>query len=287
MTTKDYSLSIGIFLKRTEETFRIIIFGKTLLDKLKIFIWSILYTLARIFRYTLKLQSITERIVRNLTINIFGVNYVLPDSEGLLVLSPYFEKQVFDHLRPKNGDVFLDIGAHVGKYALQVAKAIRKDGLVIAIEPDPRNYRLLRKNIQINKLNNVIALNIAAWNDNKPLKLFIGKNSQHSSIKRNEGLGWITVEGKCLDDILTKYNIRHVDWIKIDVEGAELEVLKGLINTLKRMNPKIIIEVMDENKEKVFAYLRSFGYEIMHIGLRYSDCSYFYCEKMRKTRESD
>ncbi|MCS7139609.1 MAG: FkbM family methyltransferase, partial [Candidatus Nezhaarchaeota archaeon] len=99
------------------------------------------------------------------------------------------------------------------------------------------------KNIKLNGLKNVIALNIAAWNGECNLKLFIGDVSGHHSAKKDFGLGSITVKAMPLDDVVRDLRVKRVDLIKIDVEGAELEVLEGLVRTLKEHHPKVIVEV--------------------------------------------
>lgn len=71
---------------------------------------------------------------------------------------------MWNFIQLRKGDVFIDVGAHIGKYTILVAKIVGKEGLVIAIEPNPENYETLLENIKLNNLKNVIAVNIAAWN---------------------------------------------------------------------------------------------------------------------------
>lgn len=130
---------------------------------------------------------------------------------------------------------------------------------MISVEPHPENYAVLVENVMLNKLTNVIALNVAAWDRECYLRLFIGDSAGHS-VKRNYGSGYIVVRALPIDLIIKELNVRVVDFIKIDVEGAEFEVLKGLSNTLKEFKPKLIIEVSEENKDEVFKFLESYGY---------------------------
>ena len=176
--------------------------------------------------------------------------------------------------KTEKGDIFLDVGAHIGKYALQVAKIVGEKGLVIAIEPMPENYDALLQNIWLNKLENIIPLNIAAWNTESDLKLFIGDKNGRNSLKNNRGLGYVEVKTKVLDKVLKKLNVNQVDWIKIDVEGAEYEVLQGLGNTLKNNRPKLIVEVKNENKHRVINLMKKLNYNVHPIDA--SDNEYYY-----------
>lgn len=76
---------------------------------------------------------------------------------------PVYGCWIWDYLKPQKGDVFLDVGAHVGEYALEVAKIVGEKGLVVAIEPDFANYAVLKRSIEMNKTRNVIVVNVAAW----------------------------------------------------------------------------------------------------------------------------
>jgi len=189
-------------------------------------------------------EYIKDRVARKVIINLNGLRFRLVDSDSLCILSPEFEKWMQDYLSSLgSGDVFLDVGAHIGKYTIPAAKRVGRNGLVIAIEPHPENYKTLTENIKLNDLNNVIALNIAAWKEEGILKLFIGDTHGRHSVKRCLGLGYVEVRAKALDEVIDQLKVRRVNLIKIDVEGAELEVLKGLARTLEKYRPTVIVEV--------------------------------------------
>ena len=80
-----------------------------------------------------------------------GLKFNLIDDESFKIVTPDFEPWMFDYLKPKSGDVFLDIGAHVGKYSLQVADKVGEKGSIIAVEPMPECYKALEENIVLNK----------------------------------------------------------------------------------------------------------------------------------------
>lgn len=179
------------------------------------------------------------------------------------------EKWIWNYIRLKKGGAFVDVGADYGKYTVTVAKIIGEDGKVIAIEPHPDNYKKLKRNIELNKLNNVVIYNIAAWSDKQVLKLYIGKSHGFHSVLKNYGFGSIPVKARSLDEVLWENDIkRGVVLIKIDVEGAELEVLKGLAKTLKEFHPKIIIEVWNDIKQ-VEKFMTALGYKCRKIASEY------------------
>jgi len=149
----------------------------------------------------------------------------------------------------KENSVFIDVGAHLGGFTLRAAKLCSK-GLVIALEPDPRNYYYLVTNIALNSINNVIALPFAAHSTSwKIVKFNISKNSGHSSTistHRNKVLFTTYATTISLDNIVAMLGLEKVDAIKIDVEGAEVEVLKGSKKILKN-GTVLLIEIHSKN----------------------------------------
>jgi FkbM family methyltransferase len=217
--------------------------------------------------------------MENRVVNISGVKYSLVDYESLSIVLPKFEQEIWKYLQPRRGEVFTDIGAHVGKYTLQVAKRLGRYGLVVAVEPNPKNFLALLRGVELNDLQNVISLNCAAWSQNCKLRMFLGDSSGHHSACKNTGFGYFEVEAKTIDDILKTLNIEHVDWIKIDVEGAEFEVLKGMGKTLTEMHPRIIIEAFHENLRDIKNLLEKHGYKTILIkGLKGLKFNYYYFE---------
>jgi FkbM family methyltransferase len=190
---------------------------------------------------------------------------------------------MWSYLKPKRGDVFIDIGAHIGKYALQVAKIVGEGGLVIAIEPSPENYHVLVRNVRLNDLRNTVALQIAAWEEKGQLQLFKSRYLTGQSLKRNHGLGSITVKTVSTDDIVDELRIRRVDWIKVDVEGAEYEVMKGLERTLMRFRPVVITEVFDDNRLRILRFMERVQYVATRANPGSEYPSYFLCLPIQLT----
>lgn len=191
-----------------------------------------------------KLDCLMESLCRYIMIRVGSVVYAVRDFEDLQILNPDFEHFVLAWFRPRKRDVFVDIGSHVGKYAIATAKAVGEEGLVVAIEPHPETFKALQVNVKLNHLQNLLPLNLAAWNRSCRLKFYVGASSSEFSVDRTCYGNSVDVQAKHMDELLVHdLKLRRVDWIKIDVEKAEVEVLQGLEETLSRFKPKLIVEV--------------------------------------------
>lgn len=158
----------------------------------------------------------------------------------------------------RENDVFVDIGAHIGKYSVLAGNL---GATVIALEPDGRNFRSLKENVKLNELKNVKLLKCAAYDRNAMVKLFLfGKNSVASSTKI-KGKRYEIVKTVKLDGMVRKLKISQIDLLKVDAEGAEINVFRGAKESLKSgIIQKIAFESWKENYTSVEAYLRKFGY---------------------------
>jgi FkbM family methyltransferase len=147
---------------------------------------------------------------------------------------------------------------------------VGKIGRVVAIEADPDNFQLLKRNIALNNLTNVLSLNYAVFSTKTRIKLY----EQSASAKYNsliltrakETEKYAEVNADTLDSVLELNGINQINWIKIDVEGAEFEVLKGATNTLSRENIALLIEIHnigDSNHyDNIIDLLKRYNYEI-------------------------
>jgi FkbM family methyltransferase len=166
--------------------------------------------------------------------------------------NPAREEDIVELFRPRKGDVVVDVGAHIGKYSLIASKMVGPQGKVIAIEAHPDNYDILKKNIVLNNLTNVVALNFAVHSKETMVKLYEPGQEEGFTIyntimtgrKMSNNQKYVEVHAKTLDSILLENAIKEVNWIKIDVEGAELEVLRGAPNTLSKSgSSSLLIEI--------------------------------------------
>jgi len=189
------------------------------------------------------------------------------------------EDEIIDHFRPKEKDIVVDIGAHIGRYTIISSKRIGPNGKVVAIEAEPGNFEMLNRNVNLNKLTNVTSLNYAVYSNQTKLKLYLpGKQSGftiYNTIMVNRGKHqgkFIEVNGNTLDNLLeqNKINFANINWIKIDVEGAEFEVLKGAQNVLSKSNDiAILIEIHNSQNgtnlyRPIIEFLNRYNFRILY-----------------------
>jgi FkbM family methyltransferase len=177
------------------------------------------------------------------------------------------EDYFFDMLHYKGG-VFVDVGAHIGLFTIK-AGAKCKDHIV-SIEPDPKNFELLTRNITLNKLTNVNAFWNAVYSTSG--ELILHTSTAHSdgaslSPRANQQIS-VKILSKKLDDFTQSE--KSIEVLKIDVEGSEIEVLAGASCTLKKAL-KVLIEVEAANLLPVSTILKSAGFEVQDLGLFYSE----------------
>jgi FkbM family methyltransferase len=181
-----------------------------------------------------------------------------------------YEPSIRKYFVPNKGDIVVDVGANIGYYTLWAAKKVGTIGKVISIEPEPSNYKLLLQNLSLNRLQNVVPVNIALSDKIDVTRLYMGKRSVTHSICQNvrdarTGHS-IAIPTTTLDSLLKKLRVERVDWLKIDVEGAELEVIRGAAGALALEEIKIIAEISGSSLcsrvNPVHQLLRTGGFEI-------------------------
>lgn len=202
----------------------------------------------------------------------------------IAIVSTVFETDVRSVFQPKPNETVIDVGAHIGLYTLIAARVIGQNGKVISIEPDEANLAVLRKNVAINNLNNTIVLPVALGNVSGWKKFCAGVMPSGSSFypARRRALYKVRavrkIKSVTLDELLENLGIKNVEWIKIDVEGAELDVLQGGESFLQNSkNLKIIIEV---SSSKTLEYLQKKGFQVKQLSSSY----YFVFKKKNQFR---
>lgn len=169
--------------------------------------------------------------------------------EFLFYDCPFFdlEHAVLDYLeaQPIEGcNVFVDAGSYIGTFGIYVARALPYSK-VVALEPDPENFRKLINNIKLNELANITALNKGLWNKDTKVVFAPGGgevstvifNSEDQDKKDKETISTLMTT---LDDLCTQMSGK-IDYVKMDIEGAEIEALEGAQECIKSHRPKMII----------------------------------------------
>jgi len=135
----------------------------------------------------------------------------------------------------KKGDVVLDLGANIGYYTLIFAKLVGDKGKVFAFEPEPNNFNLLKKNVELNGYKNVVLIPKAISSKTGKNKLYISDENtgSHTIIETEKNRKYIEIDSVCLDDYFVGFD-RKINFIKMDVEGYEGEAIRGMTSILQK-----------------------------------------------------
>ena len=157
----------------------------------------------------------------------------------------------------KQGNVVLDVGANIGLTAIRASKLTGAQGAVYAIEAMPSTFEILKFNVNLNKLTNVICLNEAFADYVGKTEMFhnLDINRGSASLYSDKKTDGVKVNVNTLDKFVIHKGIKHVDFIKVDIEGAEYPMLMGASNFFKNNKPIICIEFSNEVKSTYDPYL--------------------------------
>ena len=197
----------------------------------------------------------------------FWWSYLVPHFDATLGFFDYCGHDLGDlrflwrNLKP--GAVFLDIGAHHGVYSVVAAKKLGANGVVAAFEPSVREYRRLRIHLRLNRLGSVRAEPLALGSAACTQKFFQITNGDNTRggfrpPASEDRVSEISVETVRLDDYVSQFPLARVDFVKLDVEGGEREVLQGASRVLTKFRPVFICEVLD-------ATTQAWGYKAREI----------------------
>jgi len=219
-----------------------------------------------------RVKEIISPINNNFKIFVDTINFIDASIFYLGDYEPWLKKHFKNLIKP--GDTVLDVGANIGFHSIYFSTLVGAVGRVIAVEPIKQNFKALQHNVLLNKLDNIILVEKALANESKIINVHINNDAinpgAHSLL--NEGIANTKVNCITGNDLLKKLGISELDFIKIDVEGFELEVIKGLSDTIKTCRPIIIFEYdkafqlkSTENPEAIFALLASHQYSFESV----------------------
>jgi FkbM family methyltransferase len=221
-----------------------------------------------------------QKLIRSLVVRLFGLiarsgvhRKPIFESAFLALYAVYkkfFEAGPIDRLREfvPSGSLVIDVGANVGFFSLRFAKWVGDGGKVISIEPEDRNYNslilTLRRKGFLNRVDALKAVSAAA-----PGTMFLEINPVHPADHKlsRDGSG-LPVTAVTLDDLVQDKGCLKPALVKIDVQGAEMLVLKGAADILKIARPALFIELHEEGLRRfgtsvsaILAHLSEQGYE--------------------------
>lgn len=186
------------------------------------------------------------------------------------------EERLLGDLR-LDGKVVFDVGAHTGAYSLFFSRQVGPQGLVVAFEPCPRTFARLRRNVEINRIRNVRPLALALGRETGPRAIYMlpGMSSTASlapeaRTRLRRRVAVVAVEP--MDALCARLSLPAPDFVKIDVEGLELEVLAGADHILRECHPDLLIEIhgagtrgRQDQADRVATLLTRLGYRLIHV----------------------
>jgi FkbM family methyltransferase len=215
--------------------------------------------------------EVHKLLSRNMSLKLDGLKLTARPIDGNGRLICYFGTKfdpIFDFLKTylREGMVFVDVGANIGSHAINAARLVGRTGSVFAFEADPDTYQLLADNIKSNSLRNIVLKQTCVSDHVGTLSFYKHKDSAKSSIvDRGEKLS-VTLPSDTLDNLVPADT--KIDILKVDVEGAELSVLRGgrTVFTDQRRPSVVIIEVFDvrdntDKSEGIREVLEGYGYK--------------------------
>ena len=244
-----------------------------------------------IFRFVWPNRDIIEVQGNKMVVNVNDPNPNLRKTFQAYAMDQVHEEtttKLFKHII-KEGDTVVDLGANIGYFSIIAAKKSGPKGKVLSFEPEPNNFKYLKKNIEVNDFENVTPIQGAISDKNGEIDLFICEyDSGHHTINQFQGIEAIargrkskekTIKIKTwkLDDYLNNQNVKSVDVMKIDIEGSEGLALKGMQKTLKLPGINIFIEYYPallksmgtDLKLHIESLLNDYGFKVYAIGQEY------------------
>ncbi len=165
-------------------------------------------------------------------------------------------------VKPREGQVFIDVGGYVGSYSISAARAVGPTGRVVTLEPDSRNRRQLESNLALNGITNCQVLPVAAWSRSGSIGWHQDSTPVFHKVESSESSR--AMEAVSIDDLVRRLSLTRVDWIKMDIEGAEVDALRGAAETLNTFRPQLFIEI-HETLQPVTELLSRFKYSIADV----------------------
>ena len=170
----------------------------------------------------------------------------------------FYEIETLEYLQGRYGNFknILDIGSNIGNHMLFYCSKMQAQR-VICFEPNDFNHSVLIKNIELNNLQQIVTVHNCALGETA------GKGVQKDFTLMNTGMNRIETDQQGAIDIkrLDDFGYSNIDFVKIDVEGFEVEVLKGAGETITRCKPVVMIEVFEINRSEVEALMEGYGYK--------------------------
>ncbi|MBD2297291.1 FkbM family methyltransferase [Nostoc sp. FACHB-190] len=220
--------------------------------------------IGKILRWPLKLIPQTT-VLPILQGRLKGKRWITGSSQHGCWLGSYeYDKQILFEQTIREGSIVFDLGAHTGFYTLLASTLVGAKGKVFAFEPMPTNIKYLKQHIQLNSISNVTVIE-SAVSDTTGIDYFEFNSSSFQGQLSSKGT--LEVKTVNLDNLIFNGEIPNPNYIKIDVEGAEMKVFDGAKSMLMNAHPTIFLATHSHELHKqCIDFLTSLGYTIKAIG---------------------
>lgn len=206
-------------------------------------------------------KDLRERIPADLMLTLFDINFRYMGRKNQKL-----NLKEGKYLALKSGDVVFEIGAYIGFHAMKMSELVGKDGKIIAVEAVPENFRLLEKNIEVNKINNITPVPLAVWEKRGVIPFNLNENQENSACADVvESKRQMEISCDTIDNICQQQKLAKIDFVRIQTNGAELEALNGMTDVLK-MNPSLLVAVPYKNRDSIEQILIEEGYRTTFTG---------------------
>lgn len=190
-------------------------------------------------------------------------------SDAIAFFEIFFLKTntVLPNFTIKKNDIVIDVGAHVGFFTIYVARQA-SEGKIYAFEPYSKSFNLLKKNVEMNKLSNVITENCAVLKNSGTATLFIDRDFAISNtlFGAETDLEKELVTTISIQDIFDKYKIERVDLLKLDCEGAEFEIIlnlsKDVLEKIVKISAEIHQDVVGYHLNDLSTFLKANNFDV-------------------------
>jgi FkbM family methyltransferase len=207
----------------------------------------------------------------NLKYNL-NLNFQLNKSQ-LVIFKEVFYHKAYEIGFPKgieNG-VIVDIGAHYGYFSIFASKNIGSQTIIYALEPSPDNFEHLSENMKAAKISHVVPTQIAISGTSTERDFYTAKSWNHSLYENYLDHMKPSTKVKCLtlDDFMSVNKINHIDFLKLDCEGSEHEILQNTNPIIFKKIKTISMEIHDMShcgfsSDKTMGILKNEGFEILY-----------------------
>ena len=182
---------------------------------------------------------------------------------------PYLQQIIRDYVAP--GDTVYDIGANIGYVSLSMAKRVGTDGRVIAFEPVARNIDVFRRNIELNQIENIQLLEVAASDHSGEAIIRLAENLATASLvwhRDNPSATELHIKTVAVDELVEAGELSYPTFVKIDVEGSEGLALQGMRRVIAAAKPVLFIECSELGREIAWPMLQGLGYRCQSAATR-------------------